>query len=484
MKKRCKSGRILSKTKKIVKVNKISSIHKYMFREYDIRGQVNANEINEESMELLGKAFGTFLLRQHIPQTVVGHDFRSYSPQFHKAFIIGVLFTGCNVIDVGMCLTPMLYFAQHFFKSKGGAMVTASHNPNGWSGVKLSNNYSYTIIGDEVQEIHTLILADDFCKGKGNYEQRSITEPYKEMIKRKITLKKQLKVVVECGNGTAGAFAPEIFRAIGCDVTEIFCNLDATFPHHNPDPEKKIAKEVVAAKVKEVGADIGIAIDGDGDRLGVVDEQGNNIWSDRVAILLARQALEKQPGGKVIFDVKCTKALEEDIKAHGGIPIMWKTGHSYIKKKCNDENAVFGGERSGHFFIRDDYYGYDDAVFSAATLIAYLSQQGKPFSQIIAETPYYAMSPTMHVHCPDDKKYAVAAKLTQEFKKKYSVVEVNGARVLFPDGGWGLVRASSNEPKLVLVFEGKTQEDVAAYKHIFRNVFAQYPEIDLFWENE
>lgn len=455
-----------------------------MFREYDIRGQVNAEEINEQSMEFLGKAFGTFLLRQNIFQTVVGHDFRSYSPQFHKAFICGVLSTGCAVIDVGMCLTPMLYFSQHYFQSKGGAMITASHNPNGWSGVKLSNNYSYTLIGNEVQEIYTLIIADDFVKGKGSYEQRDIKAPYLEMIKNKIQLKKPVKVVVECGNGTAGAFAPEIFQAIGCKVIEIFCNLDATFPHHNPDPEKKIAKEVLAAKVKEVGADIGVALDGDGDRLGVVDESGNNIWSDRVAILLARQALQKNPGGKVVFDVKCTKALEEDIKVHGGIPVMWKTGHSYIKKKCHDENAVFGGERSGHFFIRDGYYGYDDGVFSAAKLIEYLSAQSKSFSQIIAETPYYEMTPTMHVSCPDEKKYLIAEKLTEEFKKKYSVIEVNGARVVFPDGGWGLVRASSNEPKLVLVFEGKTQEDIAQYKQIFRNVFVQYQEIDSYWENE
>lgn len=454
-----------------------------MFREYDIRGQVNEQEINENTMELLGKSFGTFLLRQHIPQTVIGHDFRAYSPQLHKAFLLGVLSTGCNVIDVGMCLTPMLYFAQHYFKSKGGAMITASHNPNGWSGVKLSNNYSYTLIGTEVQEIYKLILEDDYCKGKGSYEQSSIREAYKEMVREKIRLTKPLKMVIECGNGTAGAFAPEIFRAMGCDVVELFCNLDATFPHHNPDPEKKIAKEVLAAKVKDVGADIGIGLDGDGDRLGVVDEQGNNIWSDRVAILLARQALQKQPGGKVVFDVKCTRALEEDIKGQGGIPIMWKTGHSYIKKKCHDEDAIFGGERSGHFFIRDDYYGYDDGVFAAARLIEYLSAQQQPFSQIIAQTPYYEMSPTIHVYCPDDKKYAVAEKLTDEFKKNYSVIDVNGARVLF-DNGWGLVRASSNEPKLVLVFEGNTQEDIAQYKQIFRNVFAQYPEISSEWENE
>lgn len=454
-----------------------------MFREYDIRGQVNSNEINEQSIELLGKAFGTFLLRQNISQTVIGHDFRSYSPQLHKAFILGVLSTGCNVVDIGMCLTPMLYFAQHYFKIKGGAMITASHNPNGWSGLKLSNNYSYTLIGNEVQEIYNLIINDDFCCGKAHYEKKDIKEPYKNMIQDKIKLKRALKIVVECGNGTAGAFAPEIFQALGCDVVELFCNLDAGFPHHNPNPETKIAKEVLAAKVKETGADIGIALDGDGDRLGVVDESGNNIWSDRVAILLARQALARHPNGKVVFDVKCTKALEEDIRDYGGVPIMWKTGHSYIKKKCHEEQAVFGGERSGHFFVMDDYYGYDDGVFSAAKLIQYLSEQQVSFSKIIAETPYYVMSPTIHVKCPDEKKYAVVESLTEEFKKKYPVIDVNGARVLFKNG-WGLVRASSNEPKLVLVFEGNTQADVDEYKQTFREIFVRYPEIDSYWENE
>ena len=460
---------------------KISEINKYMFRQYDIRGQVPA-EMNEHAMLLLGKAFGTFLLRKNIQQTVVGHDFRAYSENLQRSFILGVLSTGCNVIDIGMCLTPMLYFSQHYFKSKGGAMITASHNPNGWSGLKLSDDYSYTFLTEEMQEMYRMIHEDDFFVSSARYEKRSIAEQYKTMVKEKIKLAKQLKVVVECGNGTAGAFAPDVLRAIGCDVVELFCNLDATFPHHNPNPESQIAKDVLAAKVKEVGADIGVGLDGDGDRLGVVDEAGNNIWSDRIAILLARQALKKKKG-KVVFDVKCTKALEEDIVAHSGIPVMWKTGHSFIKKKCKDEDAVFGGERSGHFFIRDNYYGFDDGVFSAATLLAYLSEQNKPFSKIIAETPSYVISPTIHVHCSEEVKYDIEQKLIDTFKKKYMVNDVNGAKVLF-DNGWGLVRASSNEPKLVLVFEADTADRLQEYKQVFREVLAQFPEIDSHWENE
>ncbi len=459
----------------------ISEINKYMFRQYDIRGKFPA-EMNEDAMLLLGKAFGTFLLRQNIQQTVVGHDFRAYSENLQRSFILGVLSTGCNVIDIGMCLTPMLYFSQHYFKSKGGAMITASHNPNGWSGVKLSNDYSYTFLTDEVQEMYRLITEDDFFIGQGKYEKREIAQAYTTMVKQKIKLAKPLKVVVECGNGTAGAFAPAALRAIGCEVVELFCNLDATFPHHNPNPESQIAKDVLAAKVKEVHADIGIGLDGDGDRLGVVDEQGSNIWSDRVAILLARQALKNRKG-KVVFDVKCTKALEEDILAHGGVPVMWKTGHSFIKKKCRDEDAVFGGERSGHFFVRDNYYGFDDGVFSAATLLAYISEQDKPFSEIMATTNSYVISPTIHVHCPEEVKYEIEKKLVDAFKKKYPVNDVNGAKVLF-DKGWGLVRASSNEPKLVLVFEADTIETLQEYKQIFRDVLGQFPEIDSHWENE
>ncbi len=454
-----------------------------MFRQYDIRGQINDAEMNETAMLLLGKAFGTFLLRQNISQAIVGHDFRFYSQNLERSFILGMLSTGCNVIDIGLCLTPMLYFSQYYFNCKGGAMITASHNPNGWSGVKLSNGFSYTFLTEEIQEIYQMVCHDDFFKGSGKYECREIKEAYTAMVKNKIRIAKPLKVVVECGNGTAGAFAPEVLRAIGCEVVELFCNLDASFPHHNPNPESKIAKGVLAEKVKEVGADIGVSLDGDGDRLGVVDEKGNNIWSDRVAILLARQALQNNKGSTIVFDVKCTQALEEDIIAHGGVPVMWKTGHSFIKKKCSDENAVFGGERSGHFFIRDNYYGFDDGVFSAAKLISYLSEQQQTFSELIAATPYYTISPTIHVHCPDEIKYDIEKKLVESFKKKYPVIDVNGARVLF-DNGWGLVRASSNEPVLVLVFEGATNDHVQQYKQIFREHLAEFPEISSEWENE
>ncbi len=323
---------------------------------------------------------------------------------------------------------------------------------------------------------------------QGFIKRGHIKEAYTEAVTRRVKIKKPLKIVVECGNGTAGAFVPEILRKTGCEIIELFCELDSTFPHHNPNPELKEVKEALAKEVRETGADLGISYDGDGDRLGVVDEKGNNVWSDRLLILLARQVLEKNKGAKIVFDVKCTQALPEDIKNHGGIPIMWKTGHSHIKRKIQEEGAMLGGERSGHFFIADNWYGFDDAIFASLRLIEYLSEQDKPFSEVLKTTPFYdyVISPTIHVSCPDDKKYKVMDSLVEEFKKEYgdkNVIDINGARVNFRDG-WGLVRASSNMPVLVLVFEAKNQEKLEEIKNIFKKKLSKYKEVSKKWQNE
>lgn len=454
-----------------------------MFREYDLRGRIGDGELNEETMELIGKGFGTYLKKQKTNIVVVGYDSRKTSPVFKEAVVRGLLSTGCNVTDIGMTLAPVLYFSQYHLKAKGGVMVTASHNPNEWSGVKLADGYSKTLLGDELQEIRRIIEKDAYKKGKGNYKKADVKEAYFRMIASKIKLKRRLKVVVECGNGTSGIFAPEALRRAGCDVIEIFCDVNPDFPHHFPNPELKEVKEILSEKVGEVKADIGCSYDGDGDRLGVVDEQGNNVWTDKVMVLLSRQALELQKGGKIVFDVKCTEALPEDIKAHGGIPIMWKTGHSWIKAKAHEEKAALAGERSGHIFCRQNYYGFDDAIFASLKLVEYLSCQEKTLSGLLATIPQYYISPTIHVPCPDDKKYMVVESLTKEFKKEYKVIDVNGARVYFDDG-WGLVRASSNEPVLVLVFESKKKENLEKYKKIFRDKFKKYPEISSEWKNE
>jgi phosphomannomutase/phosphoglucomutase len=422
---------------------------------------------------------------------------RTYSESLEKALIKGLRSTGCNIVDIGLALSPVVYWSQYYFKTLGGAMITASHNPNGWSGVKMADGYSQTLI-DGLQEVRVFIENDDFEKGDGTYRQEDVREAYLQDIVGRIKLARPLKVVVECGNGGAGLFVPEAFRKVGCEVVELFCDPDPNYPHHNPNPEAKEAKEALAQKVKEVGADIGISVDGDGDRLGVVDEKGNNIWSDRLLILLARQALEKNPGGKIIFDVKCTEALVEDIKNHGGVPILWITGHSYIKRKTKEEKAVLGGERSGHFFIQDNYYGFDDAVFASLRVVEYLANHQESLSQLIASTPQYEISPTIHVSCPDDKKYEVIEKLTAEFQQEYGddkVIDVSkfwpepgskvgGARVYFGDGSWGLVRASSNEPVLVLVFEAKTEARMLEIKELFRSKLNRFSEVSKEWKND
>lgn len=466
----------------------MTKINKLMFRNYDIRGKVNKKELNEKTLELVGKGFGTYLGRRKVKDIVVGYDFRSYSEKLKNALIKGLVSTGANIIDLGMTLTPMLYYAQYYFKARGGAMVTASHNPNGWSGIKLASDFSKTLLGDEIQEIYSIIKKGDFRSGQGFIKRSHIKEVYGESVIRRVRIKKPLKVVVECGNGTAGFFAPDILRKAGCKIIELFCEPNWDFPHHIPDPELKETKEFLSQEVKKVKADLGISYDGDGDRLGVVDEKGNNVWSDRLLILLARQVLERAPGSKVVFDVKCTQALPEDIKNHGGIPIMWKTGHSYLKRKVIEEGAPIGGERSGHFILADNWYGFDDGIFASLRLLEYLSEQDKPFSEILKTTPFYdyVISSTIYIPCVEEKKFQAIKSLVDDFKKDYgeeNVIDIDGARVNFKDG-WGLVRVSSTEPALTMVIEAKNQEKLEEIKSIFKKKLSKYKEIGKKWKNE
>lgn len=461
----------------------MSAIEKTMFREYDLRGRVNKKELNEKTVALIGQGYGTYLKRRNISRIVVGYDSRSYSERLKDALIEGLKKTGMNIFDIGCVISPVLYFAQYHLQCKGGIIITASHNPDGWSGFKLADDYSKTLVSDGLQELYTIITNDDFTSGNEQYVHRAdIKEAYISDVSSKIRLAKPLKVIVDAGNGTAGAFAPDVFRRIGAKVGEIFCNLDTSFPFHFPNPSDKESREALSVIVPATKADIGICIDGDGDRLGVVDENGETIWSDKILILLARQVLERNPGAKIVYDVKCTQALEEEIKERGGIPIMWKTGHSYIKQKLHEIDAELAGEHSGHIFFKDNR-GYDDAIFAALRLIEYLSNQDKSFSQIIKTTPQYFASPNIKAPCADEVKYQIVDKLVEEFKATYdNVIDINGARVVFDDG-WGLVRASSNMPELVLIFEAKTEERLNEIKEVFRSKLNNYPEIGK-WENE
>lgn len=459
----------------------MAEIKKLMFREYDIRGREKDEELNERSMELIGKSYGTFLRKRGLRDVVVGHDNRSTSEEFYQSAIRGLLSCGCRIVDLGTIITPMLYWAQYYFKAKGGLIVTASHNPIGWNGVKLALGYSYTVIGEELKEIYQNIISEDFIEEKGGAIRReNVFSPYAKDLLNRCKITKSFKVSVNTGNGTAGIFVPDILKKAGMEVIEYLTELDQTYPKYTPNPAKVEMMKDTGKNVIENGSDFGFAFDGDGDRLGLVDENGNVIWPDRYLILLSRLILKNKPGAKIIFDVKCSQALEEDIRNHGGVPIMWKTGHSYIKQKLHKEGAALAGEMSGHIFFVEDYYGFDDAVFASLKLLEYFALQNKKVSEIIAGTPYYVSTPTLHADCPDDKKYQIVDELTREFKKEYRVIDISGARVLFEDG-WGLVRASSNLPLLVLRFEAKTKQKLEEIQKIFKKKLDKFEYIGKEW---
>lgn len=463
----------------------MAKLKRSMFREYDLRGRVNDEELNEHTIGIIAKAYGTMLRRRNIDVAVVGHDYRQSSEWISEATIQGLVSTGVNVVNLRMVLTPMMYFAQYHYQAQGGVMVTASHNPSGWSGFKLALGYSQTLGPTEMKELYELTVSEQFASGSGTVRPSiDILADYIADLLERVKIARPIQVVVNAGNGTPGPIVPQILRKAGCEVAELYCDLDWSFPHYYPNPALVDMMDDTGKKVVESGADMGFAIDGDGDRLGVTDEQGEVVWPDRYLILLSRQVLENYPGAKIIFDVKCSQALPEDIKAHGGTPIMWKTGHSYIKQKLWEEKSPLAGEMSGHIFFGEPaYYGFDDAVFAALKLAEFVSQRKEPLSSITAQTPYYVSTPTLQVSCADEVKYDIVDKLTKEFKEEgYDVIDINGARVNFGDG-WGLVRASSNLPVLVMRFEAKTKERKEELMAIFRKKFAKHPEIGSEWES-
>jgi phosphomannomutase/phosphoglucomutase len=464
-----------------------------MFREYDIRGRVNDEEFNEGSVSLITKAFAS-LLRGH-GQTdntvVIGYDNRSYSPHFSEVAAEAMVHCGFHVIDVGLSLSPVVYFAQYHCKSPAAIMITASHNPDGWCGFKLAHGLSKTLGPEEIKELYALVEKQDFVEmGGGRIEKVDVRDAYIDSVVSRIDMdaSNAPRVVIDAGNGAAGVFAWEVFHRLRCPTFQLNCDPDMSYPHYFPNPSDLHARERLAEMVTHpyIHADVGIGFDGDGDRIGIIDQNGRNIWSDRLLMILAKQLLEKKPGAKIVFDVKCTQALPEVITEYGGEPIMWKTGHSHVKAKMHETNADLAGERSGHIFVGgDDYYGFDDAIFAAAKLVEYLSQVKTPITDILNSFPQYVTSPEIKAHCPDQIKYGVVDRLVADFKAQYGsrVNDINGARVLF-EKGWGLVRASSNLPELVLIFEGKTDQDMVHIRDIFKEKLDAYKEIDRHWDND
>ena len=455
-------------------MSKDKKINPLGFREYDARWLYPKN-INDLGIESVGKGFGTQVKKKiKNPNVIVGYDYRSYSEKVKENFVKGLLSTGCNVHDIGLCLSPTVYFSQFKLNSDAIAMITASHNENGWTGIKMGIEKGLTHCEEEMSELKDIVLNEKFTSGKGNYKKiKDFNKVYiNELSKNQI--KKKMKVVAACGNGTAGIFAPEILRGIGCDVIELDCKLDFNFPKYNPNPEDMKMLHEIAKCVKENNADVGFGFDGDGDRVGVIDNNGNEIFADKIGLLLARNISEQHKNSKFVVDVKSTGLFEKDeiLNKNNCQTIYWKTGHSYIKRKVNEEKAIAGFEKSGHFFFNKPLgYGFDDGINSAIQVCHLLDNQNKKMSELIENLPKTYQSPTMAPFCKDDEKYEVINELINKIKelknnkKKIdglniaSVLTVNGIRFTLEDGSWGLIRASSNKPSLVVVTESPTSRD-------------------------
>ena len=441
-----------------------------MFREYDIRG-IAGKDMTDEDVLLIGKGVGTFLRERGRSKLTVGRDCRLTSPRYSEKVIEGLLSTGCDVIDIGVCPTPVLYFSIQHLDQEGGVMVTASHNPMEYNGFKLCKDLD-SIHGKDIQTIFNIIKEQSFRVGQGSLSSSDVVAAYKEFVAKNITLAKSLKVGVDAGNGTAGVVAVPVMKNLGCDVYDIYCDMDGTFPNHEADPT--VAKNVqdLISLVREKGLDIGIGYDGDGDRIGVVDEQGNIIYGDQLMIIFSREILSRKPGATFISEVKCSKTMYDDIEKNGGRPIMWKTGHSLIKKKMKEEKAVLAGEMSGHMFFADRYFGYDDAIYASCRLLEILTDTGKTISQLLSGVPKTYSTPEIRVDCPDDKKFSVVKKATEIFRERYPIIDIDGVRVLFDDG-WGLVRASNTQPALVLRFEAMSESRLSEMRHLVESALEE-----------
>jgi len=455
----------------------VSGINPYIFRAYDVRGKVGI-DITPEVFAEVGRAYGT-LVRGRGGQTVaLGMDNRVTSPPLKEAFAAGALSTGLDIVDIGVNHTPLLYFAVAHWQLDGGATITGSHNPVSDNGVKMVHEGAAPLTEEEIQGLLATVSRSDFARGQGKRTSRSPREDYFGAITARVTLARRLKVVVDAGNGIAGSFAPELLRRLGADVIELYCESDGTFPHHLPDPEMEENTRDLVAKVRETGADIGLAYDGDADRVGVVDEQGRRHEADLILALLARDLLTRHPGVPVVFDVKCSQALVDDVRAHGGRPVMWKTGHSHLKRKMREDGILLGGEVSGHMFFAENWYGVDDGILASCKILELMARDPRPVSAHFDALPHFHATPELKAPCPDDKKFAVIAELAADFRQRYETIDIDGVRVLFPEG-WGLARASNTNPYLTLRFEGKS---LAAVDRMKAEVFAalrRYPFVEL-----
>jgi phosphomannomutase/phosphoglucomutase len=463
---RATAGRATASAEATAAVEAPAAVDAEIFRAYDIRGVVGQS-LTDEVMQLLGKAIGTEVLDAGGKAVYVGRDGRLSGPQLSAALIQGITSTGCNVMDLGMVPTPLVYFAAATTQVKSGISMTGSHNPPDYNGLKIVIN-GETLAEQRIQSLRARIMGRDFRSGNGKAETFDIATKYLNHIRDDIVLARPMKVVVDCGNGVAGATAPQLLKSLGCEVVPLFCDVDGHFPNHHPDPSKPENLRDLIARVAAENADIGLAFDGDGDRLGVVTPKGEVIWPDRLMMLYARDVLMRSPGADILFDVKCTRDLASVISQAGGRPVMWRTGHSLIKAKLKETKALLAGEMSGHIFFNDRWFGFDDAMYSAARLLEILSLEVAPVDEVFAEFPLNVSTPELHISVTEAAKFRLVDALQKQGQfGDGNVNTIDGVRVDYPDS-WGLVRASNTTPVLVCRFEGRTADDLEKVQDIFR----------------
>ncbi len=440
-----------------------------IFREYDIRG-IADQELTSEGIEGLGRAIGTLIGREKGRRVNVARDCRLSSDRLRNAVVAGLVASGCEVTDLGIVPTPLLYYASFHLHAGGGVMITGSHNPPEYNGFKVMCGTS-TIHGEEIQRVRAMLEAGDLASGSGAVKTYDITTPYVDEITRQFDLQRRVKVVVDTGNGTAGPALHRLLERVNCEAIELFFEMDGRFPNHHPDPTVPKNLEALVRTVAESGAELGIAIDGDGDRIGAVDEKGNVVWGDQLLAIYGREILTRKPGATFISEVKASQVMYDYLNARGGRALMWKTGHSLIKAKMQEEKAELGGEMSGHMFFADRYYGFDDALYAALRLIELVDRAGGPLSTLLADLPRTVSTPEIRVDCPEEAKFALVDRVKETFRKTHPIIDVDGVRVLF-DEGWGLARASNTQPVIVLRFEAKNQELLDQYRQEVEGVIA------------
>jgi phosphomannomutase / phosphoglucomutase len=445
-----------------------------IFREYDIRG-IADTELPDAGTELLGQAFGTYLQRHAGKRVALGRDTRLSSPRLHDALLRGLVASGCEVLDIGIVPTPVLYYSVIYLEANGGVMITGSHNPPEFNGFKVVAGAS-TIHGEAIQEVRQMIEARDLARGTGSVHQADAVTPYVEEVSSQFQFARPIKVVVDAGNGAGGPAMHRILKQLNVEATELYFEMDGHFPNHHPDPTVPANLEALIAVVRRAGADLGIAFDGDADRIGAVDETGAVMYGDQLMILYGREILSRKPGATFVGEVKCSQLMYDELRACGGNPIMWKTGHSLIKAKMKECRAELAGEMSGHMFFADRYFGFDDALYAACRLMEIVANSPEPLSAKFAGLPKTVTTPEIRFDCPDEVKFEVVRNAARQLRARYPTVDVDGVRVLFPEG-WGLVRASNTQPVLVMRFEAATAELLTRYRDEVERVVAHAVEL-------